>query len=165
MKKLSDEDRMIWHHIAQAIQPMRGKTKPPAPVPSRAHEASQHSFVPESKSKPEQPAPFDPAMRKALTRKKRGIDARLDLHGLSQGAAHSMVMNFIDTAGQRGCQIVLIITGKGKGEEGGILRRYLPIWLEHPAMAEKIVSFEPAPPKYGGTGAWVIHLRKLRKSV
>ncbi|MFX8848559.1 Smr/MutS family protein, partial [Acinetobacter baumannii] len=44
---------------------------------------------------------------------KAEIDARLDLHGLRQSEARYRLIHFIRSAHDRGCRVVLVITGKG----------------------------------------------------
>ena len=124
------------------------------------------------------PAPLSPARstlaervatpgsadRRTLTRIKRGemaVDVRLDLHGLTQEAAHRALARFIATAATDGARLALVITGKGRGGEG-VLRAAVPRWLAEPAMRARILAVTPAPPQLGGSGALCVLLRRAR---
>lgn len=102
--------------------------------------------------------------RRTLTRIKRGeltIDARLDLHGLTQEAAHRALVRFIATSAGGGARVALVITGKGRSGEG-ILRAAVPRWLAEPAMHGRILAVMPAAANHGGAGALYIVLRRTR---
>jgi len=52
------------------------------------------------------------------------LDGRIDLHGMSAAQAEAAVRSFIDSWRRREPgAVVLIITGKGKGSEGGAVLR------------------------------------------
>ncbi|MFA7277016.1 MAG: Smr/MutS family protein [Pseudobdellovibrionaceae bacterium] len=88
------------------------------------------------------------------------FDARIDLHGLTQLAAHKRLVDFILSAHQNGNRSLLVITGKGRG----IIRGAIGHWLEAPLLAGKILDFVQAQPKDGGEGALYILLRKAQHS-
>ena len=64
--------------------------------------------------------------RRTAERMKRGrmqVEARLDLHGLTQAEAHRALDAFVAASYDIGRRCVLVITGKGQGkQEGGVLR-------------------------------------------
>ena len=68
------------------------------------------------------------------------VESKLDLHGLSVQEAFHQFMVFIDEAQQRGDRCIEIITGLGTGEEGGILRRELPHWLERVDIRHSVLE-------------------------
>ena len=79
---------------------------------------------------------FDHRTRRRLVNGAVAIDDRLDLHGMTQDAAHSALRHFLFGARARGARIVLVITGKGKTRgpgadphDRGVLRRAVPHWL------------------------------------
>lgn len=96
------------------------------------------------------------------------IDDRLDLHGMTQEAAHSALRGFLMLARSRGARIVLVITGKGKPKPGGdphdrgILRRAVPHWLSDPSLRDLVIGFEEAHLAHGGAGAIYVRLRRPR---
>lgn len=89
------------------------------------------------------------------------VDSRLDLHGMVAQDAFRRLMEFMDVAWRRGARCVEIITGLGSGEEGGILRRELPVWLERPEIRHRILG--TTYPHAGNRGS-VRVLLKRRKS-
>ena len=68
------------------------------------------------------------------------VESRLDLHGLSAQEAFVQFMAFMETVWQHDMRCVEIITGLGSGEEGGILRRELPHWLERADIRHRVVK-------------------------
>ncbi|HEV2264226.1 MAG TPA: Smr/MutS family protein [Stellaceae bacterium] len=168
-RRLKDEDRSIWRAAMRGVRPLRAARKPPEDSPSSAPE-------PPSPAAPS-PVNFDwrrddakngaaPGAidRRTLTRIKRGelaIDARLDLHGLTQEAAHRALVRFIATSAADGARLALVITGKGRSGEG-VLRTAVPRWLAEPAMRARILAVTPAPPQLGGSGAFCVMLRRAR---
>jgi len=94
---------------------------------------------------------------------KRGtirICQELDLHGLLRDEAISRLEHFIANAFSRGMEAVLVITGKGiNSPEGPVLRGAVEAWLR--GQGKKIVAeFSPAPRDKGGSGAFVVFLKK-----
>jgi DNA-nicking Smr family endonuclease len=60
--------------------------------------------------------------------------------------------------------MLLVVTGKGEGrEEGGVLRRLLPLWLEEGSHRGAILAIAPARRQHGGEGAFYLLLRRKRE--
>jgi DNA-nicking Smr family endonuclease len=100
-----------------------------------------------------------------LSRGKKQIDARLDLHGMTQTRAHHALSGFLQRAHHDGLTFVLIITGKGKigaESERGVLRRQVPQWLSLPEFRALVVGFEAAHIGHGGEGALYVRIRRAR---
>ena len=106
---------------------------------------------------------------------RRGLmepDARIDLHGMTQTAAHRTLFTWLAAAHSRGYRLVLVVTGKGnpKNDENapwmmsahGVLKQMVPRWLNEPELAALIASVQPAHVKHGGDGALYVYLRKAR---
>jgi hypothetical protein len=78
-------------------------------------------------------APLGRRERSQLSRGRKDIDARIDLHGMTQTRAHHALSAFLHRASHDGMTFVLVITGKGRTtgpeSERGILRRQVPLWL------------------------------------
>jgi DNA-nicking Smr family endonuclease len=93
------------------------------------------------------------------------IDARVDLHGLTQAAAHQRLRHFLAEAHLTGVKMALVITGKGApdadrlGEERGVLRRVVPAWLASGEFRAFVIGFEPAGRRHGGEGALYVRIR------
>lgn len=186
---LSYEERVLWTTITQAIKPLRdtpvdgaiesvdtepAKPRKAPPVflkPAKAHKAA----TPAAPAKPVTPMKTAPAieplgrrMRRSLARGKEGIDARIDLHGLTQAQAHDALLRFLRTASARDARLVLVITGKGKRSDGdgererGVLRRQVPHWLGQPEFRDVVIGFEDAHIAHGGEGALYVRVRRSR---
>ena len=103
--------------------------------------------------------------RARLSRGKNEIDARLDLHGMTQIRAHHALLGFLQRAHSDGMTFVLVITGKGKvgaEQERGVLRRQVPHWLGLPEFRALVVGFEEAHIGHGGEGALYVRVRRSR---
>jgi DNA-nicking Smr family endonuclease len=104
--------------------------------------------------------------RRTDDRLRRGqlvIDGRIDLHGLTQSAAHDALVRFLGDSQQAGRRCVLIITGKGAiNQGGGILRNVTPRWLAEPGLRRMIVAIHQAQPRHGGEGALYVLLKRRR---
>ena len=94
------------------------------------------------------------------------IDARLDLHGMTQVRAHRALFGFLQRAHGDGLSFVLVITGKGKvgvsESERGVLRRQVPQWLALPEFRSLVVGFEEAHIGHGGEGALYVRIRRSK---
>lgn len=121
-----------------------------------------------SKPNPLRPAPLPPLDRFAgldrasAERLKRGrypIEARLDLHGMTQAEAHRALHGFIAGSRSIGRRVVLVITGHGRAS-GGILKSAVPRWLNEPDLRRHVLAITPAQQRDGGAGALYLLLRK-----
>lgn len=103
----------------------------------------------------------DGATVKKIKSGKYPIDARLDLHGLTQEKAYNKLYRFIEAAyhGRKRC--ILVITGKGK-EGKGVIRRHFQDWLSAPDINRLILYYCNAAPQHGGSGAYYLLLKKCR---
>jgi len=122
------------------------------------------------------PVPHDRSTEKRVRRGRVEIDARLDLHGLTQDRAYASLRHFIMMAHASGYRTVLVITGKGLKareretepwdyvEEPGVLRRKLPEWLGLPEFRQYVSGLAPAHIRHGGGGAFYVTLRVGRKA-
>jgi DNA-nicking Smr family endonuclease len=99
-------------------------------------------------------------MRQKLARGHNMIDARIDLHGRTQVQAHRALRRFLLAAQAAGHRYVLIITGKGRDQEAGVLRRQVPMWLEAAEFRELVVGFDTAHVGHGGSGALYVRVRR-----
>jgi DNA-nicking Smr family endonuclease len=94
---------------------------------------------------------------------KRGsirIGDELDLHGFFKDEALVRLERFIASACQRGLDAVLVVTGKGvNSPEGPVLKRAAATWLGSRGKG-MVAEFSPAPRDKGGSGAFVVFLKK-----
>jgi DNA-nicking Smr family endonuclease len=169
-RALSAEESALWRGFVRAIKPLRGRA-------AEADDAVREAVPvrPPPKAKPVAPAREQmrsaPPPLAALARRERqklargnvAIDARLDLHGMTQAEAHAALAHFLRRAQHDGARFVLIITGKGMGAgERGVLRRQVPLWLALPDLRDTVVGFEEAHLAHGGEGALYVRLRRAR---
>ena len=103
--------------------------------------------------------------RKSIRKIRRGktvIEARLDLHGMTQLEAHKSLIIFLERAYVLSKKTVLVITGKGLTQGGkiGTLRRSVPKWMNERPMKNWIRSYDKAAPSDGGEGALYVQLRR-----
>lgn len=137
-------------------------SKPRSP-PSERHSA----VAPQPATPTPTPSPLARRERKRLARGTIAIDARIDLHGLTQSEAHAALARFLRRAQADGARFVLVITGKGArfadhGADRGVLRRQVPLWLKLPEFRPYVVGFEDADTAHGGQGALYLRLRRRR---
>ncbi len=111
-------------------------------------------------------APIGRRERAQLSRGRKEIDARLDLHGMTQTRAHRALSDFLRRAHIDGLTFVLVITGKGSAAAAhsgrGVLRRQVPQWLSLPEFRTLVVGFEEAHIGHGGEGALYVRIRRAR---
>jgi len=111
-------------------------------------------------------AGIDRANAERLKRGKHRVEARLDLHGMTQDEAHRALGGFIRAARADGKRCVLVITGRGapKGLDGraGVLRAAVPRWLDEPEFRPHLLAIASAQPRDGGAGALYVMLRRTR---
>jgi len=187
---LTAEDKRLWQHVAGQIRPLTGRDRlhsraaellreelaaaenqPAAPRKRRAAPAVMAPPAVPPASRPKPPAPLLHGTRDGLDRRKaerlsRGklpIEATLDLHGLRQAEAHRRLEGFLAESQAVGKRCVLVVTGKGQHkEEAGVLRAAVPRWLNEPPNRARVLSFDYAQPRHGGTGALYVLLRRRR---
>ena len=175
MKKprtLTPEELAIWRESNRHTTTLRSQTTPAtqaqasAPAPTKKAAKPSH---PSSASIPSTAAPtratcaLPPlSRREAVKRFKQHleIEATLDLHGLTKGEAYTQVQRFIMRHHRAGHRHVVIITGKGRGAEIGVLRRALPDWLNEPPLRGLISTVTHAAPEKGGTGVTHVLLKR-----
>ena len=168
-RRLSDEEQALWHGFTRAVMPLRqppsnaeaGSAISKARATARPDRAAKGGAA---KPKAVPPlAQFDRRLRQRVARGHIAIDARLDLHGMTQKQAHAALASFLDQAQGQDAKLVLVVTGKGRGDAGGergVLRRQVPLWLSLPEFRRFIVSFEEAHVGHGGEGALYLRLRR-----
>jgi DNA-nicking Smr family endonuclease len=108
-------------------------------------------------------AGIDRANAERLKRGLHKIEARLDLHGMTQAQAHRALALFVLASRDAGRRCVLVITGRGLGPSGsGVLKSSVPRWLEEPELRQHVLALSPAQPHHGGAGATYLLLRRRR---
>ncbi len=196
-RQLSDEERVLWKTYARSIKPLRSAVRTAEPdiqeatAPVKMPAESPHT-KPRTKSHtklrtppgvaatpevsvPKLPslAPLDRRTKQRVARGRDPIEARLDLHGMTQTQAHAALLRFLRRAQGDGAKTVLVVTGKGLAtrsrggasdgdHERGVLRRQVPMWLALPEFRLLVVGFDDAHAGHGGQGALYVRLRRAR---
>jgi DNA-nicking Smr family endonuclease len=160
MRRAKSDERALWHHATRGVTKLRAgaapeatvEILPPPPPPVIAPVA-----------RPPSPAAQKPGTgidRRSAQRLQRGqmpIEARLDLHGMTQAEAHDALARFIARCYAAGMRAVLVITGKS-----GVLHGAVPRWLEEGNNRARILASSRAQAQHGGAGALYLLLRRQR---
>jgi DNA-nicking Smr family endonuclease len=185
-RTLSAEDRRLWTHVAAGVKPLdpsRAVAPPaePKPAPPPAADKPPRPAAPTRSIVPAVPPPpplaaLEKGLKRKLSRGRRDADARIDLHGLTQDAAHRRLIAFLRQSQAAGHGLVIVITGKGAPKRlreldedaftpdpyagRGVLRRVVPQWLSLPEMRSLVIGFEEASVGHGGAGALYVRIRR-----
>ena len=182
-------DAHLWRAVAESARPLKQRRGRRHPSPGDFSDGTAEKIAapeppPVSAPKPERkppPAPPLPMLhpgaapgvdRNTGARLRKGelpIEATLDLHGFTQGEAHSALIALIARARALGHRCVLVVTGKG-GKEGsggrttGVLRANVPRWLNEPPLRAHVLAFANARPRHGGEGALYVLIKRAREA-
>lgn len=177
-RNVTPEERALWHHMVRDAAPLHAQPVLESPVSQPPAQAS----APTTEPSPPLPPPALPPLprlrvsvsqrldpsgpidldRRTWLKLRRGnypIDARLDLHGLTQAEAHARLGAFLGGAQARGNRCVLVITGRALGR-GGTLRTMTPRWLDEAPNRARVLAFAQAQLHHGGDGALYVLLRR-----
>jgi DNA-nicking Smr family endonuclease len=184
-RAVSPDEVELFHETVKDAKPLAGRkrkpriapppTLPPAQPQVRASTpapAVRPIAVPTPKPAPPRPslAALDHGVatgidKRTLERFRKGempVDANLDLHGMTQDAAHVALLRFVDRAAAAGHRCLLIVTGKGLREGTGVLRKQVPRWLNDSLTRPKLLAIHRARPQHGGDGALYVLLKRKR---
>ena len=164
MKGTSD----LWREAVRDVRPLRGARPANSEGSRRDAEVASGRVEQDRTTPPHVPLPpldrfagIDRANAERLKRGLHKIEARLDLHGMTQAEAHGALSGFIAVSRAAGRRCVLVITGRGLGQNGpGVLKSSVPRWLEEPELRRHILAIAPAQPHHGGPGASYLLLRR-----
>lgn len=169
--RLTHEDRILWSRVARTATPLRGKAEiapPPEPEPEPVQAGAGIAAGlasppprPSIRQENRRPHALDAPTHEKLAKGRLPIEARVDLHGLNQIEAHSLLLSFLHRALAGGLRHVLVITGKGSSLGGdGILRRAVPAWFATPPFRPLVSGYDNAGRGHGGAGALYVRLRR-----
>lgn len=171
-RKLAKQDEELWTRVTRNVTPLNPERliKPTADVPEPRAEPKPSrtdtpivlpSYSPPVSMSRSTGSDLDRPAYKKLAKGKSAIDARIDLHGMTQSVAHHRLANFIADCRHSGLRHVLIITGKGSSSGGdGVLRRMVPLWLNTEPMKRDVSGFSSAARHHGGDGALYVRLKR-----
>lgn len=172
-RKLSEDERVLWNVIARTTMPLKGKRAIEIPEMPALVEAPKPEAKPAKAAAVAQPVPaaapkrlyvahsIDEPTRDKLSKGRLPIEGRVDLHGMTQDEAYSLLLMFLSRAHAGGVRYVLVITGKGSSKGGdGVLKRMVPAWLDTGPFRMLVSSHDHAARHHGGSGAIYIRLRR-----
>lgn len=186
-RRLSPAEEALWRKAMEQTSRMSGAQtlhepigqKPAKKVSNKAKQAAIQPFeigssVParatQSAMRTDQPPAMDHKAWRKMKGGKLAPEARLDLHGHTLAQAQPRLTGFIMQSVGNGHRLVLVITGKGRGDlngspfpvRQGALRRAVPHWLQSPPLRSLILQVTEAHRRHGGEGALYVYLRRNR---
>jgi DNA-nicking Smr family endonuclease len=178
-RPLTADEEHLWSLVARTVRPLRLSKKPAIearhkagvrhatrPVTDRATVEPRVAGSPQRAARVPALSPFLRKERQKLARGNAAIDARIDLHGMTQAEAHGALRKLLHRSQASGAKFVLVITGKGapgaSRSDRGVLRRQVPMWLALPEFRRYVLGFDVADTGHGGEGALYVRLRKTK---
>ncbi len=179
---LSEADQALWANYASQIAPLRRRVpkKPADPAaaasapaaaldqaapgpparPKVAAQASKPRMAASPLSVGTQPGGIDKATWRKFQSGKLIAVRTLDLHGMTANRAFHALLTFLRSAHADQVRCVEVVTGRGSGETGGVIRREFPHWLNLPEIRPLILG--AAHPHALNTGSVRLILRRVR---
>lgn len=152
------EELRLWSRVAATVHPMAGRILPdvvPGPAP-----VGRPVTPPETIKRPARytpPSEIEPNRKRLIGRHQ--LEARIDLHGLTQDRARAALEAFLLRAWDEGYRAALVITGKGVAGDG-VLKRRTPEWLADPRLRHIVAGVSEAQRQHGGEGALYVALKR-----
>jgi DNA-nicking Smr family endonuclease len=178
-RPLTVDEEHLWSLVARTVRPLRLSKKSATDARHKAGVRHAKRLVtdratvePHAAVSPQRPAgvpalsPFLRKEKQKLARGNAAIDARIDLHGMTQAEAHGALRKLLHRSQASGAKFVLVVTGKGapnaSRSDRGVLRRQVPMWLALPEFRRYVLGFDVADTGHGGEGALYVRLRKAK---
>jgi|SRR5271154_5201167 len=168
-RETSEEEVALFRETFRDVRPYKAPSpKKPA---AKAEKAASEPKVLQQRSLQ---SGLDGRTAERLRRGQLEPDSRLDLHGMTEAAAHRALSSFLHMAHARGGRLVLVVTGKGlkppadhepfdlelHGRARGVLKMMVPRWLQEATLAPLVADVRAAHRRHGGAGALYVYLRK-----
>ena len=166
-----DDEAALWRRMTRDVKKMPGKDYGAAKRAESPGRKSKVATPRPVRRKPDAPAEavgppagsgLDRRTEMRLTRGQMRIEARIDLHGMTQVQARTALAAFIAESHARGRRCVLVITGKGSLNKPSVIKQNVPAWLAEAPVAAMVLKSVQAQPKDGGAGAVYVLLRRRR---
>ena len=169
-RALSDGDREAWAAYARHVAALPGRD-----LPALTPETATAAAIPPQPlviTRPvrvvamaevavgAQPSGLDKASWTRLRTGKLLPERTLDLHGRTAQHAFVALQAFLLRSHAERVRCVEVITGRGSGEQGGVIRRELPLWLNLPQLRPLVLAVTH--PHAANVGAVRLLLRKPR---
>ncbi len=180
-RRLTVQERALWSRVAASVRPLKDKMQgknsatpaaaslppapkpappPPQPVRDRPAPPPRPLNTPKNPKIPVVTATLDGGWDRRLRQGDISPDRVIDLHGHTLAAAYDRLDFAIADARGSGQRILLIVTGKGRGDRPGRIRGELSHWLDNGNHRSAIAALRPAHPRHGGGGAFYLILRR-----
>ncbi len=172
-RTLSDADRAIWAGYVQNVAPLDGVARPDAPPAPPLPEPGSTAIpgLPAAPPVPTvqrmgplivglQPPGVDNATWSRFRTGKLPAGRTLDLHGRTAQRAFFALQSFLGNAHADRLRVVEVITGRGSGEGGGVIRREFPLWLNLHELRPMVLA--AAHPHAANQGSVRLLLRRPR---
>lgn len=169
-KDLSEADRAAWALYAQYVHVLPGRAVPELPPQTVISEpVGRPVALPQVRSAPvtsatlavgNQPGGLDNATWNKFRSGKLAASRTLDLHGRTAQRAYHALHSFLQAAYADHVRCVEVITGRGSGEGGGVIRREFPLWLNLPALRPLVLA--ASHPHAANPGSVRLLLRRAR---
>ncbi len=168
-RALSEHDRATWALFVRNVAPMAGVPVPDAPPePLQTQPASQAAasiaLPAMQRLSPVTIGHHPPGVDKATWNRfrtgKLSASRTLDLHGRTAQRAFFALQDFLGSAHAERLRCVEVITGRGSGENGGVIRREFPLWLNQPELRSLVLA--AAHPHAANPGSVRLLLRRVR---
>ncbi len=169
-KVLSEHDRATWALYVRNVSPLSGVPVPdappePAPMPQPSLLSVPRVSVPtvqrlSSVAIGDHPPGVDKATWNRFRAGKLPPTRTLDLHGRTAQRAFFALQEFLGSAHAERLRCVEVITGRGSGENGGVIRREFPLWLNRPELRPLVLA--AAHPHAANPGSVRLLLRRVR---
>lgn len=167
---LSGADLADWADYARQVAPLPGRRAPerprsaePALSPGPAARAGGSRRVRLAASPlriGDQPPGVDSATWTRFRTGRLPPARTLDLHGHGVHGAYRALRSALRSAQAERLRCIEVITGRGSGEAGGVIRRELPLWLNLPELRPLVLA--AAHPHPANPGATRLLLRRAR---
>ena len=175
-RTLSEHDRAVWAGYIRHVAPLPGVVAPetppnpppgPPPPEPQADLAARLLLVPRTAA-PRlpplvvgmQPPGVDSATWNRFRTSRVPAVRTLDLHGRTAQRAFAALRTFLASAHVDRVRCVEVVTGRGSGETGGVIRRELPLWLNLAELRPLVLA--AAHPHAANPGSVRLLLRRVR---
>ncbi|HET8995667.1 MAG TPA: Smr/MutS family protein [Acetobacteraceae bacterium] len=167
-RSLSEADRAVWAAYAQQLHALPGRAVPPPPAspavlpPRPAPLAQVHTARPITRPLAigDAAGGVDNATWQRFRSGKITPSRKLDLHGMTAQRAFQALVAFVRSAHAERLRCVEVVTGRGSGETGGVIRREFPLWLNLPDIRPLVLG--ASYPHAANPGAVRLLLRRIR---
>ena len=176
VRRLTAAETAMWKRVAATVRPLPGTlpiaaamAEPLAPLPKTPPKPVRRPspvlpepsrIVPKHPVLPVASATLDGSWDQRLRRGQVSPDRVIDLHGYTLADAHAVLAAALDDAVADGARVLLVITGKGRGDRPSRIKAELADWLGAGALRSRIAALRPAHPRHGGGGAHYLILRR-----